>query len=119
MTKRMKMYQRKRHRQKNLILKKLLEIFHGVKSTKDRSLEAAPNLKRSMMFTKAQERCLLHTVRRQAIFQLLLIDFLAKKTPQFSMFLIFQTTMQEININLPLYKQKVDELSVLTKKQKS
>ena len=35
------------------------------------------------------------------------------------MFLIFQTTMQEININLPLYKQKVDELSVLTKKQKS
>ena len=72
-----------------------------------------------MMFTKALERCLHHTVRRQAIFQLLLIDFLAKKTPQFSMFLIFQTTMQEININLPLYKQKVDELSVLTKKQKS
>ena len=69
-------------------------------------LEAAPNLKRSMMFTKAQKRCLLHTVRRQAIFQLLLIDVLAKKTPQFSMFLIFQTTMQEININLPLYKQK-------------
>lgn len=40
------------------------------------------------------------------MFQLLLKDFLAKKIPQFSMFLIFQTTMQEININLPLYKQK-------------
>ena len=71
-------------------------------------LEAAPNSERSMIFTKAQKRCLLYTVSytRQAMFQLLLKNFLAKKPPQFSMFLIYQTTMQEININLPLYKQK-------------
>ena len=71
--------------------------------------EAAPNSERSMIFTKAQKRCLLYTAsytRQQAMFQLLLKDFLAKKIPQFSMFLRFQTTMQEININLPLYKQK-------------
>lgn len=37
----------------NFTLKKLLEIFHGVKSTKDRSLEAAPNLKRGWYFTDA------------------------------------------------------------------
>ena len=29
----------------NFTLKKLLEIFHGVESMKDRSLEAAPSLK--------------------------------------------------------------------------
>lgn len=45
-------------------------------------LEAAPNLETSMIFTKAQKRCLLHTVsytRRQAMFQLL--NFLANPPP--------------------------------------
>ena len=37
----------------NFTLKKLLGIFNGVKSTKDRSLEAAPNLKRGWHFTDA------------------------------------------------------------------
>ena len=46
--KRRKKSQRKAHQQKKLTLKELLEIFRDIENTKDKMLEAGPNLERNI-----------------------------------------------------------------------
>lgn len=48
-----KMSQRKRHWQKNFIIKDPLEIFHDIESAKAKILDPHPSLERSKQFAKA------------------------------------------------------------------
>ena len=61
---------------KNLTLKDLSEIFHDIESTKDKILEADPNLEKSMGICQGVEKMIAPSMRRrQALLKLLLINF--------------------------------------------
>lgn len=76
---------------KTLHIEELSDIFHNIKSIKDKKLEADPGLERSVPNCQGPERCLLFTLQiklscilrymkrhRQTLLKLLLISFLQR-----------------------------------------
>lgn len=62
--------------QEKVILKEVLEIFHGIESAKNKILEADPNLERSMTTHQGMEKILSHIINftlrsRQTLFKTL------------------------------------------------
>ena len=101
------------------MLKELSDIFHNVRSTKNKMLEADSNLERSMTIQQGVVKYSFHITcyktRRQSLFKLLLSSLAKKKKLTILILNVLNISFTIFSISLYIFNQQKKGLQYMTK----